>query len=431
VPSASTGSAPSAGAPLSATADDTADDDVELPSSATGPATDAPLLAGMAPSSLGPQASMPETPQPGAPAEDMALASPAGGGEGEPATLPIISASGLATPDRAPEPEAEPEEDAPLATSPTLGGDDMLTAQLLSETTLAQPLSAPTHSTAGLPLAPAEQPGTLTAPSPRAFTDEASAETAPRTSPTLSSASVGAAASIGREAGVSTSASGAGSGPAGRTFDRPLAGATSGLAAGRAASAIGLQRSTEPWSPPTGGGALIDDRPVVLRRFDSSHDAMHSADSANVQRAADVASASSAAPSSSTSALPLHTAAASIPSAAAVAVRAGLAERQSDGSLLYTSPPGVSDGNAGSGFAVQRSVDELPGGEVVERELAPSAGSGGSSAASAPPSAAPTETDPKDLDKMARKLYRRLRSEMQADLRRQLESRSRAGRYRT
>jgi hypothetical protein len=155
---------------------------------------------------------------------------------------------------------------------------------------------------------------------------------------------------------------------------------------------------------------------------------MHSADSANVQR---VASSSSAQPSSSTAALPLHTAAASIPSAAAVAVRAGLAERQSDGSPLYTSPPGVSGENAGTGFAVQRSVDELPGGEAVQRELAPSAASASSSATAAPPSAAPTETDPKDLDKMARKLYRRLRSEMQADLRRQLESRSRAGRYRT
>jgi hypothetical protein len=152
--------------------------------------------------------------------------------------------------------------------------------------------------------------------------------------------------------------------------------------------------------------------------------------------------ATAAAPSS----LPLHTPAASIPSAADVVVKAGLAERGPTGELFYTSPPAGSSAS----FDVQRLEDDSSpssdGEAPVQREFAsarrpstarsegPAVGAHRAAASPSPVSEANHSTDPvseaKNRAEEAKKLYPYIRSALEADLRRQLEGKSRAGRFR-
>lgn len=122
--------------------------------------------------------------------------------------------------------------------------------------------------------------------------------------------------------------------------------------------------------------------------------------------------------------MPLHTAAAAVPSTTDLLVRAGLGEKAPDGSFLRSTPPAgvessftvqtMPEGAATSSPAtVQRAVqiDELDVSPVSRPETGSPDG-GGSQAA--------------DI----RKLYQQLRAELEADLRRQLEAKSRYNRYR-
>ncbi len=120
--------------------------------------------------------------------------------------------------------------------------------------------------------------------------------------------------------------------------------------------------------------------------------------------------------------MPLHTPAASMPSAADIVVSAGLAERGPDGTLLYPQPPP-------SAASVQRSVEvhapaeSAPVAEIaISRELDSSA-----------PADAPSQTlqdRSADLAEQARKLYPHIRSQLESDIRKQLEARNRANRFR-
>jgi hypothetical protein len=123
--------------------------------------------------------------------------------------------------------------------------------------------------------------------------------------------------------------------------------------------------------------------------------------------------------------MPLHTAAAAVPSTTDLLVKAGLGERASDGSFLRTTPPpGVE-----SAFTVQAMADpSIPASgnstpvqrgvtfDEVQTEVNPRSGGG---------SAGGGEEAP-----YTRKLYRQLKAELEADIRRQLEAKSRYNRYR-
>jgi hypothetical protein len=263
---------------------------------------------------------------------------------------------------------------------------------------------------------------------------------------------------------------------------RPVAPITS-------APTIGLQRVAEagamtplatidagPSGVPTGSTA--DAPPVELRRLPSAADATLAAGSrATVQTLAAVqrleagststTSATAAAPSLATSAvasapspngssdgpsaasaeaLPLHTAAAAIPSASDIAVKAGLAERGPNGDLLYTSPPGGGE----SSFSVQRLEDGSDGGSEAAVQRAwttatPSATARNANQPTIGSHRAVTTSgveesgsgkghdpaaDAKSKAEEARQLYPYIRSALEADLRRQLEGKSRASRFR-
>jgi hypothetical protein len=115
-------------------------------------------------------------------------------------------------------------------------------------------------------------------------------------------------------------------------------------------------------------------------------------------------------------AMPLHTAAAAVPSTTDLLVKAGLGERASDGSFLRaTPPPGVE-----SSFTVQAMADPSATPAPVQRAVTinetmvnPEGGSGTG-----------------QTEDQTRKLYRKLKAELEADIRRQLEAKSRFNRYR-
>jgi hypothetical protein len=127
-------------------------------------------------------------------------------------------------------------------------------------------------------------------------------------------------------------------------------------------------------------------------------------------------------PATPATTLPLHTPAAAIPSAADVAVKAGFAERGPNGDLFYTSPPG------GSGPAVQRAVVEepapAPSGGTDSLRMAPVADGATTASGSG------AQQAPQSLAKQAKDLYPYIRKAMERDLRRDLEAKNRAGRFR-
>jgi hypothetical protein len=369
-----------------------------------------------------------------------------------------------------------PDDDAPTAspamplvepvvqTAPTVGGDPMVHVQPMAESAGAR-TPGPSPGTAGLPLAPStDAGGALTPPVTRATGSEvqrlpeASAATTsrPLVSPASPSTSSSSAPSVQRSVGSTPSTStGTGTLP----FVRPVGGRSIGAdssspmamlsapaASGAAASMpVQLRRlgvddrvdavtSTSGSESATGGGAGAAAMPLApIQRLDAGTSA--SASSANGGSAGRPA----------TSDLPLHTPAASIPTAADVAIRAGLAERGPDGTLLYTAAP------ATTSFVVQRHAeDDDPGSDYGDLSVqtlpeigahraratssaapagaaggAPSGGGGGGGEG-----AKDAAADAKDLSAEAKKLYPYIRSALEADIRRQIEGKSRASRFR-
>jgi hypothetical protein len=141
--------------------------------------------------------------------------------------------------------------------------------------------------------------------------------------------------------------------------------------------------------------------------------------------------------------MPLHTPAASIPSAAEIVVSAGLAERGPNGTLLYANPPATAESNGEAvqrEFSIQRVEDEATA--PANDHQTSAAGTNGIFVSRLAPdgesSAAPIEgqggdtllDDVHKLADQARKLYPHIRTQLESDIRRQLEARNRAGRYR-
>lgn len=130
---------------------------------------------------------------------------------------------------------------------------------------------------------------------------------------------------------------------------------------------------------------------------------------------------------SGANAMPLHTPASAIPTAADVAVSAGLAERGPDGTLRYANVP------VGADPSVQREIT------VQRSEHGSDAAASGAAPLSVQPALAepgPAETPGTqsnqdragDLADQARKLYPHIRTQLESDIRRQLEARNRANR---
>ena len=311
--------------------------------------------------------------------------------------------------------------------------------------------AAPAAWVAHLPLAPLEQPGTLGAPASAGPSAGAGGSVLAR--PPAAGAAGGpgsaatATASLQRVPSAPTTGASTTTAAPLRTTLQLAVPATTGVAhlgsSGAGADSRPLQRAgsdplpaaaaSAPLPAANEGGAA----PSVLRRLP----AMAAGAGAGAPPAAlgRVANATGAAPIGSVAAassssrgaepLPLHTPAAAVPTAADVAVRAGLAERQPDGSLFYSSPPA---GSAAPEAPVQRVLATgaaeatPPAGDTTDVTPAPPAAGADAKGAGG----AGGGQSPEDLDLLARRLYKRLRSEMQADIARQLEAKNRAGRYR-
>lgn len=431
-----------------------------------------------------------------------------------PATAPIAGADLLAPvsdsaplvgdetgDDPAPAPSAE---ELPLVarsvepTAPTLGttggpGPSLLPLQTLSDT--AQ-ISTEGGSTS-LPLAPPEQPGTLTPPAGPSGASASttglvgdgplptvSGGTAPGSTGDLASATPARPLAAPRPTGPGGASSTGGPGPlavAQRSMAastsgaipattapsslRPLASSAGSLLLASPTSAGGTDVTPAPMT--VLGGAMADAPAVPLQRslgddgFASpilaaprgasgaslgatslragGAPATPSATSRPFARSAPAtsgaASASALTPvtplvaqraaddgSSGASAMPLHTAAANVPSTTDLLVKAGLGEKAPDGTFLRsTPPPGVE-----SSFTVQ-TQPEAAGAPPVQRAVHIE-----EMTTSVTPSPTGPSTSPEGgaSEPDIRKLYFKLRAELEADLRRQLEAKSRYNRYR-
>lgn len=446
------------------------------------------------------------TPAAASPGEDAAEPGPAAEA---PATAPIAGDDPLApvsdgslVADEADDHAAPPAEELPLVArhaepaAPTLGttgdpGPSLLPLQTLSDT-------AQTHtegSGTSLPLAPPEQPGTLTPPAGPPIASASTGTTGlvgdgplPTVSggaATGSAGPTGSAAPAARplaaqrlaESGRASSSTG-GPGPlavAQRSVPasahgataaaatppalRPLASSAGSLLLASPSSAGGTGATPEPMTVlgiPTGEGPAVPLQrnvgadgfasPILAappaRRSDgaptsTSAGAAPPAPGGSLPLARSTpaptggASETTATPvtplvaqraaddgSSGSSAMPLHTAAAAVPSSTDLLVKAGLGEKAADGSFLRsTPPPGVE-----SSFTVQTQREDAAAPPVqravqideMTTTATPSSG------------AAPGGASEPDI----RKLYLKLRAELEADLRRQLEAKSRYNRYR-
>lgn len=117
-----------------------------------------------------------------------------------------------------------------------------------------------------------------------------------------------------------------------------------------------------------------------------------------------------------------------MPSAADIAVTAGLAERGAGGSLRYTHLPAGADPPPGAEMSIQRAVGDT--GPATDMPAPATTGGGNeiTSAGPAPGAAEPTlQEKAQALAEQARKLYPHIRNQLESDIRRQLEARSRAG----
>ena len=346
----------------------------------------------------------------------------------------------------------------PEASAPTLGADPepMVNVQPLAEGA-GETHAAPSHGTGTLPLAPMDLGGALqppmppAAPAPDVPRSPDVRAVAPLASPAAPSSSRPVtAASLQRLDDRST-------GSPTLPFVRPIGASSAGLGLQRSTATAGsTPMSTLGTASATAAAAEL---PVPMRRLGSEVAAPDPAEStsdgsaphlvsvdhplAPVQRLAPATPTTTpstnghATPSTNGHAapdLPLHTPAASVPTAADVAVRAGLAERGPDGSLLYTTPPTTSihvqretmlDVAAAAGApALGGAGAELP--DAAVSEAVPAAGG---RAAGKDGDRDPAATA-KKLAEDARKLYPFIRSALEADIRRQLEGKSRASRFR-
>jgi hypothetical protein len=378
----------------------------------------------------------------------------------------------------------------PSTSAPTIGARDPLVhVQTLTDSGIDGVHADRAESTPSLPLAPAE-PGGALPPAGGVSAAATPADAAP-SSPTVglrpampaSSAATGppnAASSVQRRADPTAPATSqaSASSPSGaeRPLVRPLLGPGS-------LSPIGLQRqvsATSPtssspstgaasapatWSPAPSGGDLVlaSSAPAatapnatsvasgtaVLRRIDTAGadvgpGGVVTADTLSPIQRLGASGPSTASAGSTTAArgesLPLHTAAASIPSAAAIAVRAGLAERGPGGSLVPTTSfaSHTSAGDSAGDSGGTDSSDPIS----IQRESSPAVRAANPRPAAAAPAGVPAATggaaapagaasgspaaNAQDLVEEAKKLYPFIRSALEADLRRQLEGKSRS-----
>lgn len=337
-------------------------------------------------------------------------------------------------------------DDAPVA--PTLGhGGDGLGVQRLADRGLgSQHADATSGGTSSLPLAPALDAGaSLQPPTPSAGGTSASAS---RTLPVASTSSPAATTSspapaVQRRTDSSLPGPATGALAAARPLVRPLTGAAASPAAAVAdagISTLGLQRVAAPGgataSAATSESSPAAVEPVLVRRL-AGNDGLPSGvvtpeSLAPLQRTASTAATAATAPATggapsaggaSVSSLPLHTPAAAVPSAADVAVKAGFAERGPNGDLFYTSPPG------GAAPSVQRALmtDPTPAPSRTDSlAIAPAEDPDPATTANA----AGPQRGPESLAKQAKALYPYIRKAMERDLRRDLEAKNRAGRFR-
>ena len=365
---------------------------------------------------------------------------------------------------------------ADLRSVPTAGAspDPMVSVQPLADTASAA-TPAPSPGTAGLPLAPTDLGPSLKPPVTPARQDAppvTEASSAPTARP-LSTPAADAAGGPSLQRSPSAAPSGTSSGA--MPFVRPVAASAAALAVQRAVSGAAPIAQLAP-AP----SAVVDTAvPVQLRRVDEGDlgSGIATVESLAVARASsgEAAPPSSglplaapvqrlagpsgpAAPSSSATALhpegrpstpelPLHTPATAIPSATDVAVRAGLAERGPSGQLFYTSPPAtfVQRQAESSSAPTTNHADSGSGGGIISLQREPMAAASASalrSSSAASPSVERASggggedgekdavADAKKLAADAKKLYPFIRSALEADIRRQLEGKSRASRFR-
>ncbi len=333
---------------------------------------------------------------------------------------------------------------------PTLGAGALTTPVSTPVQTLSDgaggssSATGPGQPAASLPLAPPEGPATLHAPTSRG------------------------------ESSAPMASSGAGRSSSGSVIQRTLA-ATAGQGASAGASAAVVARTVPLlFAAPSGGGSTTSPQPSsepmtvlramapepapveIQRRFDADawSGEARTADTVSPTLAAPaVASRPTSAPSVQTSpnapagsrsgsALPLHTAAMAVPSSTDLLVKAGLGERGPDGSFLRSTPPEGQDAE----FTVQTLPKWMKGRVNDATSAVTSAGGAASSAASAVTAGAHRMAGEVEgitaavtgggggggsmTDAQIRKLYVKLRAELDADLRRQLEAKNRYNRFR-
>ncbi len=427
----------------------------------------APLLGGAA---LGASA--------GGPAAAGSDEGDSAGQTGEGMGLPLVSRSVDAT-------VAGAAPDAPNAADPddpSGGGDDEIAPTLgandtglgVAVQTLGESSSPAGPAPLDLPLAPPDPSGTLAPPAVAASivdrpllgsTDDggsisstagasnaAAPQAAPSTAPLPPSATSGSGASSASSAAMRPLAAQRSLSSAPTSAPNPSSGASPSAAPGASPGALAtVSRTAAPLSGGDGAATPSIPNPMTALAY-----AVPQAGPVHLQRQRDdngdggggarpseprplavfrQTASAPAVPSSvfqDSSPLPLHSPALNVPSSTDLLVKAGLGERGSDGSFLRsTPPPGVE-----SSFIVQRQ-QETPGHsaspaginggapllgvqrtvqvDAVQTSVAAPAGDGGA--------ANLTDAD-------VRKLYLKIRAELDADLRRQLEAKNRNGRYR-
>lgn len=225
--------------------------------------------------------------------------------------------------------------------------------------------------------------------------------------------------------------------PLQRTFDAPLvapaspgpgaAAVASATAAGRPASTTASPSAAIPTQSdrsvpaPSSGDAPISRMPLAGTGAAAALAGSTPTPLTEITTQRSVDPGTAGAHAGSGSPMPLHTAASSVPSTTDLLVKAGLGEKGPNGSFLRSTPPAGVE----AAFTVQAVHDvAAPPATAVQRAEQVSA---------ATVSSAPTgdgEGGGGGGREDVRKLYLKIRAELEADLRRQLEAKSRYNRYR-
>ncbi|HUP86637.1 MAG TPA: hypothetical protein VM143_13295 [Acidimicrobiales bacterium] len=381
-----------------------------------------------------------------------ATATPSSASDGPTTSLvggsPLVATTGLAADHEsgelveAPDGPGELPLVQPATTSaPTVGGGGpMVSVQPMAEGSSATAPAVPT-GTAALPLAPNDLGGTLQPPamsSPSPSSPQAAPAARPaadvqrRTEP---AAVASAPLSFVRPVGVQRTVATTSTATPMTTLAAPATAATSAPLPVQLRRLGSTDASGAPLAPWASGPSTSAAMPLgSVQRLDG----------ANNGSAASPSSHSPVPARPPASDLPLHTPAASIPSAADVAVRAGLAVRGADGSLFSTSAPAPSVQRTAEGaLTLQRSLATTAA-EVatgVGTATGDAAGAGVGTAASTGPASAADDgagdsgakdatAEKKQRAAEAKKLYPYIRSALEADIRRQIEGKSRSSRFR-